>query len=111
MVRRIAIAWLAIGLGLVALSHPSSCAQDQAAERKVLSKVTPTYPDIARRLQLSGTVKIEVVVGADGQVKSARVTGGSPLLAKAAAEAIGKWRWAQAPAETKELIELHFHPQ
>jgi TonB family protein len=102
--------WLA--LGVVVLSHSLSRAQDQSgAERKVLTKATPVYPDIARRLQLSGTVKIEVVVGIDGQVKSTHVTGGSPLLAKAASDAIGKWRWAPAPAETKEVIELHFHPQ
>ena len=112
MGRRIAVACVAFGLGLVVLSHSLSCAQDQpGAERKVLNKVTPAYPDIARKLQLSGTVKVEVIVRADGKVKSARVLGGSPLLAQTAADAIGKWRWTPAPGETKELIELHFHPQ
>ena len=65
MVRRIAVACVAFCLGLVALCHSSSRAQDQPeAERKVLNKVTPGYPDTARRLQLSGTVKVEVVVRA-----------------------------------------------
>jgi hypothetical protein len=38
------------------------------------------------------------------------VVGGSPVLAKAAVDAIEKWKWAPGPQETKELIELNFHP-
>jgi hypothetical protein len=36
--------------------------------------------------------------------------GGSPVLVKAAVDAIEKWKWAPAPQETKELIELTFQP-
>jgi membrane protein involved in colicin uptake len=53
---------------------------------------------------------VEVVVAPNGKVKSTHVIGGSPLLAKAAVDAIEKWKWVPAPQETKELIELNFHP-
>jgi len=39
------------------------------------------------------------------------VVGGSPLLSQAAVEAIQKWRWETAQHETKQLIELNFHPE
>ncbi len=107
---RIAIALLA---GIIALSDPISVAQQDRPEvgRKLVSRVIPVYPDLARRLQLSGTVRVEAVVAPNGKVKSTHVVGGSPLLANAAVDAIEKWRWEPAPQESKELLELNFHPQ
>jgi hypothetical protein len=32
------------------------------------------------------------------------------LLAKSAVDAIELWKWEAAPQETKELVELSFHP-
>jgi len=85
--------------------------QEQPGTRTVVKKVLPVYSDIARRLQLRGIVKVEVIVPPNGTVKSSRVIGGSPLLARSATEAIEKWKWAPAPGETKELVELSFHPE
>jgi hypothetical protein len=53
---------------------------------------------------------VGVVVTPSGKAKFTQVIGGNPLLAKAAIDAIEKWKWAPAPQETKELIELIFHP-
>jgi TonB family protein len=61
-------------------------------------------------MRIIGTVKVEVVVAPGGTLKSAQVVGGNPLLAKAAVEALEQWKWVPAPQETKELIELNFHP-
>jgi TonB family protein len=85
-------------------------AQQPAAQRKVLSKVIPVYPDLARHMGLGGAVRLEVVVAPDGTVKSLRAVGGSPLLLKAAQDVIPKWKWAPAAQESKELVELTFHP-
>ena len=51
-------------------------------------------------MNISGTVKIEVVVSPNGTVKDARVVGGHPVLANAALEAAKKWRFEPAPAES-----------
>ena len=75
-----------------------------------MDRAVPVYPDLARKMQIRGTVRVEVVVAPNGKMKSSQVSGGSPLLAKAAVDAIEKWKWAPAPQETKELIELNFHP-
>ena len=46
------------------------------------TKCSPQYPELAKKMNLSGTVKIEVVVAPNGTVKEARVVGGHPVLAK-----------------------------
>src|SRR5215470_10040843 len=111
--RRSAVAAsLALLLGVVLALQFRSLAQDQAeGARKVVSRVPPVYPELARRMQLRGTVKVEATVSATGKVDTTEVVGGSPVLASAAIEAITKWRWAAAAHETKELIEIKFHPE
>jgi len=102
---------VAFSLGVIAFSPASSLAQEQTeASRKIVSKVVPVYPELANKMQMRGTVKVEVVVTPSGKVKFTQVLGGSPLLAKAAVDAIEKWKWGPAPQETKEIIELNFHP-
>ena len=101
----------ALFLGVIAFSPAFSLAQEQPeTTRKIVSKVVPVYPELASKMQMRGTVKVEVVVAPNGKVKFTQVLGGSPLLAKAAVDAIEKWKWGPAPQETKELIELNFHP-
>ncbi len=85
--------------------------QPSADTRKVVRKVMPAYPDIAKRMQLTGSVKIVAAVEPDGTVKNTQPVGGNPVLLQAAQEAVSKWKFAAGNAETKELIELHFDPQ
>jgi TonB family protein len=108
---RAAAVLLALLLGAVVLSPSSALAQDQPeAKRKIVSKVLPVYPELARRMQSSGTVRVEAVIAPNGKVKSTTVLGGNPVLALAAVDAIERWKWAPAPQESKEIIELNFHP-
>lgn len=90
----------------------SFCSRAQQAEgkRKIVSQVIPIYPELASKMRMTGTVKVEVIVAPNGRVKGTQVIGGSPVLAKAAVESIEKWRWVSSSLDTKELIELNFHP-
>jgi TonB family protein len=72
------------------ISVLSASAQDT---RKILTKPAPAYPDIARRISLTGTVKLQIVIGTDGKVKDVSVIGGHPVLITAAVEAVKKWRY------------------
>lgn len=102
---------IAISLGVMVSSPPFSLAQEQPEGRRaIVDRVAPVYPDLARRAQIHGTVRVGVMVTPSGKAKFTQVIGGNPLLAKAAIDAIEKWKWAPAPQETKELIELNFHP-
>ena len=79
--------------------------------RKVKSRSNPVYPEIARRMSISGTVKVEVVVSPNGSVKSSKIVGGHPVLATAALDAVKKWKFEPASEETTGVVELKFQPQ
>jgi TonB family protein len=79
--------------------------------RRILRRVTPQYPEMARTMNLRGNVKAEAVVEANGVVKSVEVRGGHPVLVRAAQDAIYKWKWAPATRETREPIEVRFDPR
>jgi len=92
---------------------PASFTQQDNTEgnRKILSRATPHYPEIARTMSLKGSVRVEAVVAPSGIVKSVEVKGGHPVLVRAAQDAIYKWKWTPASHETREPIEIKFDPQ
>lgn len=83
----------------------------QAQEgRKAVSNPAPTYPDVAKRLHLVGTVKVQIVIGADGKIKETSFIGGHPVLVNAVEEALKNWKYAAGSGETTTLLEFNFHP-
>jgi TonB family protein len=98
--------------GVFTLAPSSLLAQDDQTEgsRKVMNKVMPTYPSVARTMGIRGSVKVEVQVAPNGTVKSVEVKGGHPMLAQAAADAVRKWKWVPATRETKEPVIVKFDP-
>jgi len=79
------------------------------SKRKVKTKTAPVYPDLARRMNVTGKVKIEVVIAPDGHVKSTRVVGGHPLLVQACQDSVKDWKFVAAPEETMQIVECDFH--
>lgn len=79
--------------------------------RRAKSKVQPIYPELAHKMNISGTVKIEVTVAPNGTVKDARVVGGHPVLATAALDAAKRWRFEPAAAESSGIIDFKFEPR
>jgi len=77
----------------------------------VVNRIVPSYPQLARTMNLKGTVRIEAVVAPNGAVKSVAVKGGHPVLVQAAENVIQKWRWEPATHETHEPIEFNFDPK
>jgi TonB family protein len=86
-------------------------AQSEEMIRRAKSKVQPSYPDLARRMNITGTVKIQVVVAPNGTVKDAHVVGGHPVLATAALDAAKKWRFEPASSESSGVIDFKFEPR
>ena len=60
---------------------------------KLLKKVPPVYPALATQARISGNVIVEALVGMNGQVKSATIVHGLPLLDDAALAAVRQWRY------------------
>jgi TonB family protein len=79
--------------------------------RRAKSKVQPAYPELARKMNITGTVKVQVVVAPNGSVKDAKVMGGHPLLVNAALEAVKKWRFEPAAMESSGVIDFKFENQ
>lgn len=105
---------LAILFGTAIVVPPLVLGQSVSAgnyKRKVRTKVMPDYPDLAKRMNISGHVKIDATIAADGHVASTKVIGGSPLLVNAALDAVRKWRFEPAPKDTSEIIEFEFSGQ
>jgi TonB family protein len=86
-------------------------AHNEELARRARNKVQPVYPELARKMNITGTVKIQVTVAPNGTVKDARVVGGHPVLASAALEAARKWRFEPAPSESSGVIDFKFDPQ
>ncbi len=105
-----ALGW-ALLLGGTASAVPKASTQAAPAEapkRKVKTKVLPEIPELAKQLKVTGKVKIEATVSADGHVTGTKVVGGSPVLVPAANDALKKWRYEPAAKETTEIVEFDF---
>ena len=93
-------------LGLTAIT----AAGQEESSRKIKSQVAPTYPELARKMNITGTVKVQIIVAPNGTVKNAKVIGGHPVLANAAMDTVRKWRYEPAKDETTTVVEFHFDP-
>jgi TonB family protein len=91
-----------------ALGFAQSGSTDES-RRKVKTRTAPIYPELAKRMNVAGKVKIEVVITPDGHVKSTRVVGGHPLLVQACQDAVKEWKFVAAPEETTQVVEFEFH--
>lgn len=108
MKNRIAVALFAL-LSIVIFAPNHTHAQESTeGARKVLAKVQPQYPNIARTMNIQGSVRADVLVGPNGMAKSIEVKGGHPVLAQAAQDALRQWKWEPSPHETHEVVELRF---
>jgi TonB family protein len=106
---RICLLIVAVALSAALLAQTSGAnSQGDHLERRVVSKVAPFYPEVAKRNRIGGVVRLEVVVRKNGSVKSAKVLGGSPLLVQSATDAICKWRFEPASGETTEVVQFAF---
>ena len=105
--------WLVLLVSLAALfmafGSPPGHAQD-AIDRKVKTRITHIYPDLARKMGLAGSVKLEVVVSPNGTVKETKVIGGHPILVSAAVDAVKKWKFETASGESTGTVEFRFDP-
>ena len=102
---------LLVGAALSSIVATFALAQQPGSEpgkRKAKSKVAPVYPELAKRMNVTGRAKIEVIITPDGRVKSTRAVGGHPLLVQACLDAVKEWKFVAAPEETTQVVECEF---
>ena len=89
---------------IMALAMPARAAD----ERAVKSKTPPMYPEIAKRMRISGVVRLTVTVDPDGNVTDVKPLSGNGMLSTAAEEAVRKWRFAPGPSASTIEVAVNF---
>jgi protein TonB len=82
-------------------------------EAKLISRVQPVYPPLARQTRTQGVVRFSAIIGRDGTIQNLTLISGHPLLSPAAAAAVRQWRYRPTylngdPVEVVTEIEVHF---
>lgn len=61
---------------------------------KLVTRVEPVYPELAKRARVQGIVLIQVTVDETGNVADLNVIRGHPLLNDAATQAVSQWKYS-----------------
>jgi TonB family protein len=82
-------------------------------ESKLLNRTPPVYPDLALQARISGTVRLQAIIGKDGHIVDLKVVSGHPLLIPAALDAVKLWVYQPTllngnPVEVATQIDLNF---
>lgn len=80
---------------------------------KLIQEVQPVYPPLAKQARIQGQVVIDSVIDTQGHVTQMKVVSGSPLLVRAAEQALAQWRYQPTllngqPVAVDMLVTLHF---
>lgn len=73
--------------------------------QEIADSNSPKYPKDAVGAKIEGLVRLEGIVGTNGQIRDIRVIEGDRDLAAAATEAISKWRFHPAKKSGKHIEE------
>ena len=100
-VRLFQVAALALRL---AMAIPGRAADDRA----IKTRVAPVYPELAKRMRITGVVRVEATVDPAGKVTAVKSLSGSHVLCPAAEDAVSKWKYAPADAASTEEVSINF---
>lgn len=80
---------------------------------KIINRVLPVYPALAKQARISGSVKLMGVLSRDGRIMQLQVLSGHPLLVKAAVDAVSQWIYQPTllngePVEVIAPIDVNF---
>lgn len=87
----------------------------EVVESRLVKRVDPVYPAIAKTTGVSGTVILHVIIGKDGSVQSVDFISGPQVLLAAAMDAVRQWHYAPIllngrPVEIDTTVLVAFPP-
>jgi TonB family protein len=91
------------GVKTLAIGVPSI-----SAERKLITRVEPDYPETLKRLNIGGTVRLQVFISAKGNVENVVLLGGNPILGESAAAAVKQWVYTAGRSRTVVEVSIPF---
>jgi periplasmic protein TonB len=82
-------------------------------ETRLIKKVEPIYPELAKRARVQGSVVLEATIDERGNVSSIRLVKGHPLLNQAAIDALSKWIYSPTllngePVPVRGTVTINF---
>lgn len=91
---------------------PTSKGQARAGlhqpERRLIHRVEPDYPSVARAQHIEGTIVLDTEILPSGEIGNVVVVSGNSLLADAAVRAVKQWRYEAIPDASQTRINLNF---
>jgi periplasmic protein TonB len=99
------------GTGDIVIAEPTAGDESPAFGEFVYYEEAPTlinmpaplYPDLAREAGLEGTVKVQALIGKDGQVKDVKVVKSIQMLDDSAVQAVRRSSWKPALNNNKPV--------
>jgi TonB family protein len=90
------------------LVSPALGQEIEVGPRHVRHYVRPTLPEIAKKMNLKGSVKLEVDIAPSGKVAAVRALGGHPVLVESASEAVRAWQFDSGKETTTGPVTVVF---
>jgi len=83
------------------------------AQRLLVTKVPPQYPQEAKDQHIQGSVVMKVIIDKEGNVANVELISGHPLLAPPAIDAVKQWKYKpfllnQVPLEVNTQVQVNF---
>jgi TonB family protein len=98
----------AVPLRLLGAAEAGGPAPKTARERKLIQKVQPTYPADAKKAGIEGSVVLDVLITAAGDVTDVKVVKGPEELREAASAAVRQWKYEAGSADTRANLTIRY---
>jgi len=82
--------------------------EGNGTQRRLVTRVEPDYPDTLKRLNIGGTVRLQVSIAPKGNVDTVEVLGGNPILGESAAAAVKQWVYSASRSRTIAELSIPF---
>src|SRR5271165_2816763 len=86
-------------------------AEAQQAQRMLVTRIEPEYPQTLRDHLIGGTVRLTVTVAPSGTVENVKELGGNPILVEAAVVAVKQWVYVPSGSRSKIRVTIPFDPR
>jgi protein TonB len=70
---------------------------------KLISSVSPVYPALAKNQHVSGDVRLDALIDANGRVTTMKIISGPTLLHQAAMDSLRQWKYQPAVLDGKPV--------
>ena len=82
--------------------------ENNDAQRRLITRVEPDYPDTLKRLNIGGIVRLQLTIAPRGNVEDVEILGGNPILGESAAAAVKQWVYAASRSRTIAKLSIPF---